>query len=199
MALTKSSLSIISIACSAIATVFYLVGICGYAYDDSVVDSIPWGTGTVKSLGVEYDLYVGTSTIVLDGNSITSKQRYDNCDDDVDFCDECEDTGKAAFGLTIIAIVLSGVVLVISVLQLAGHDVAALKYPDIGASVMSAILGIIAFAIFDECIKKVEDAYDSVGSTSLSYAVGAYLVLVGFICMVFASISKILPFFIAIK
>lgn len=184
----KKALFIAAAVLSFISFIFFLIGAAGHGDDEETVSSIPWGI--VEFDDVDIDLYLGLQGFVTDSDGDTEYTKYDDDICTTDSCDTCNDAGDPVVAMCVLAMVLALASLVFNVLG----GMSASVLTSIGGTacaLISAIFGIVAFAVFGECLV---DAVDDANEASGYSGAAGTLTLIGFILMVIATILDAVTF-----
>lgn len=189
--------SFVSVAIlSLIACIFFLIGASGHGDDEDTVTSVPWGFGDFDGIFTG-DFYLGLQGYVISPDSSDDVYEVYNDDDcDADFCETCEDAGAGVVALCVLALVMALIAMSFGAMGAMSNASMIAKAGSTGCSLVAAVFGIVAFAIFRPCIADFVDfAADAViGESTGTYGVGGWLSLLGFILMCIATLMGSVTF-----
>ena len=197
------ALNCVSLALCALCFVFFLIGCVGYGSDSSSPETVPW----IISDDDNFDLYFGLQTILVTFESPSFSGTFSytldytdsNCTPD--FCNDCETDGKAAFGLTLIALVFTTFSLGVLVALLIKYS-RTLQIANIFMAAIAASASLIGIGLFmGDCYNAIndenvaDDTYGGSGYTAdvnLQWGSGSIITLVGMLLMWFVTILQII-------
>jgi hypothetical protein len=171
--------AIISVFLSFLAVIFNLVGSITFSQERATVKHTAWATENKSS---DVKAWLGLRELILEENGATAIFKFEGSDDqacEFEFCVLCEESGKVAFGLLILAALLS---LLTGLLAFPGNeDNPTLKKVGIAVtSLLTAISDAASFGIFGlACYKAIEEET----AIDLAYGPGSILPLFSFSAM----------------
>lgn len=171
--MSLNNLNIISTAFSACAALFFLIGLIGFSIQADTVKSVAWimvGSGNL-------DVWFALKKARVE--SSTGRFNLEYGDSNCAFCDACDQDGKGAFGLLIIAFIFS-IVTAANSGVLSTKPTAMAQIGNVFSAFAAAVASIVGFGLF---MSDCWNAIDADLSEELSYGPGSALVLLGLLMM----------------
>ena len=158
---------------------------------------MPWATTDIN--GIDY--YIGLGIVFLEFGGAKLEVRYSSCDQD--FCDICNEEGKGAFALLIIAIGFAVITTSLCAALLVTPSNSGMQTANIFMSLLSGIASLIGFSVFmGHCYKRLFDFFnedddspyyygDDDNSGKLKWGPGSILSIIGMLLMWIVTILQI--------
>lgn len=171
-----------SIALCVISLIFFLVGCIAYSDDGDVIKNTAWFTSSDSGS----DTYFGLKKVYFTFGSFDASVSYgsDSCPDNT--CDKCDQDGKGALGLNILAIIFTTITVALSGALLASAN-KGMQIANIFMSFIAAVCSLISIGLFmGDCYNAInnddDDYYDDSG-LDLKWGSGSILTLIGMLMM----------------
>jgi hypothetical protein len=192
--MASNGLNGVSIALSVVAVTFFIVGTIAYSDEHKNIENTAW----IKLSEGDTDGHFGLRAIYFHLKSLdisfTGKYTDSRCTED--YCDTCEEAGKAAFGLTIIATIFAAITMALSAASIATYN-KSLQIANVFMAFLSAAASLIAIGVFMswcwDALNKVfsgdDDGYtptygdDDGNAQSLKWGSGGILTIIGMLLM----------------
>lgn len=171
--MSSNNLNIVSTAFSVCASLFFLIGLIGFSIQADTVKNVAWITVGSGSL----DVWFGLKKARVESGSGNYNLEYG--DSNCGFCDACDQDGKGAFGLLIIAFIFS-IVTAVNSGFLSTKPTAMAQIGNVFSAFAAAVASIVGFGLF---MSDCWNAIDANLSEELSYGPGSALVLLGLLMM----------------
>lgn len=162
-------ISAVSCVLSAFSVICFIIGCIGFSTDSDPLKSVAWAVYDTDKV------YYGLQAVEFNGEII----EYADCNSSV--CDDCASDGTTAFGLLIIAVILSLATAAIHGSMISVPNT-AMKIPVIVSSLLSFATSIVGVGIFmGGCYVSLEDDTDD--GSKLAWGPGSILSIIGMLLM----------------
>lgn len=169
MSSLSTTLNIASVAISVISLAFFVVGAIGFADQREVIYDVPW----IYVSESDVDVRVGLRKIYgeFSGTDFSTGFKASTCTQD--YCKTCEEDGKGAFGLLIISIFLTTLVIIFSGFLIASHN-AGKQIANVFVAFAAGCASLVAIGLFmGSCF----DAIDADSNLDFAWGVGSILTI----------------------
>eukprot|EP00388_Colpodella_angusta_P025386 GDKK01002480.1.p1 GENE.GDKK01002480.1~~GDKK01002480.1.p1 ORF type:complete len:225 (+),score=46.47 GDKK01002480.1:36-677(+) len=165
---------------------FYFIGVIGYTVREETVKNVNW-FHVFQRNGVH--VYAGLRALYYEpgSGSATVQLIYGNDQCNQTFCDRCEKTGDIAFGLLVVALIMSFITLLLSISGTFAPST-SISGANIGTSLTSVIFAVIGFGFFTHgCYPKLQNTVN----TDWDYGPGAIFTLIAFLLTFIVAVLQV--------